>query len=234
MTDIKFTADLVHKLIGVREAQQAPSTLMQILMNQPKREELFKAFLEVSKDVSYDWFTDYFQDEQADRKGKKQDFTPTSVSKLANLLVRSRDEGEYYEIAAGTGSMLIQRWQQDCEKHLPWNYFPSMYFYHLEELGDSTLPFLLFNCAIRGMNASVVNGDSLERTARQIYFVQNEDDDFLHFSTINAMPHSEAVASAFGIKKWLEPEINHIESVRIPAHYNEAVAKLTGKKGGQA
>lgn len=36
----KFTADVVHKLLGVREAQQAPSALMKIVMDQQKRNEL--------------------------------------------------------------------------------------------------------------------------------------------------------------------------------------------------
>ncbi|MEE6710556.1 N-6 DNA methylase, partial [Lacticaseibacillus paracasei] len=123
-------------------------------------------------DVSHDWFSEYFMSVQADRKDKKQDFTPESISKLVNMLVGSNDSSEYYEVAAGTGSMMIQRWQQDRLKHKPWDYRPSMYFYHLEELGDSALPFLIFNCAIRGMNATIVHGDSLTRAARQVYFIQ--------------------------------------------------------------
>ena len=153
---IVFTADVVHKLLGVREAQQAPAALMKIIMDQQKRNELFKEFLDVSTDVSHDWFSEYFMSVQADRKDKKQDFTPESISKLVNMLIGSNDSSEYYEVAAGTGSMMIQRWQQDRLKHKPWDYRPSMYFYHLEELGDSTLPFLIFNCAIRGMNATIV------------------------------------------------------------------------------
>ena len=110
---IVFTADVVHKLLGVREAQQAPAALMKIVMDQQKRNELFKQFLDVSTDVSHDWFSQYFMSVQADRKDKKQDFTPESISKLVNMLVGSHDSSEYYEVAAGTGSMMIQRWQQD-------------------------------------------------------------------------------------------------------------------------
>lgn len=39
----KFTADVVHKLLGVREAQQAPSALMGIVMDQQKRNELLSS-----------------------------------------------------------------------------------------------------------------------------------------------------------------------------------------------
>ncbi|MFT8772035.1 MAG: N-6 DNA methylase [Lacticaseibacillus paracasei] len=226
----KFTADVVHKLLGVREAQQAPAALMKIVMDQQKRNELFKQFLDVSTDVSHDWFSQYFMSVQADRKDKKQDFTPESISKLVNMLVGSNDSSEYYEVAAGTGSMMIQRWQQDRLKHKPWDYRPSMYFYHLEELGDSTLPFLIFNCAIRGMNATIVHGDSLTRAARQVYFIQNDEDDYLHFSTVNVMPHSKDVEQEFDIRQWLEPEQNHIESTEIPARYNEVIKKLAAGK----
>ncbi len=37
----KFTADVVHKLLGVREAQQAPSALMGIVMDKQKRQQAF-------------------------------------------------------------------------------------------------------------------------------------------------------------------------------------------------
>ena len=66
----KFTADVVHKLLGVREAQQAPSALMDIVMDKQKRNKLFKQFLDVSTDVSHDWFSQYFMSVQADRKDK--------------------------------------------------------------------------------------------------------------------------------------------------------------------
>ena len=125
---VKFTADVVHKLLGVRETQQAPTALMNIVMDQQKRNELFKQFLDVSTDVSHDWFSEYFMSVQADRKDKKQDFTPESISKLVNMLVGSHDSSEYYEVAAGTGSMMIQRWQQDRLKHKPWDYRPRCIF----------------------------------------------------------------------------------------------------------
>ena len=47
----KFTADVVHKLLGVREAQQAPSALMGIVMDKQKRNKLFKQFLDLNFQV---------------------------------------------------------------------------------------------------------------------------------------------------------------------------------------
>ncbi|HAK1366479.1 TPA: SAM-dependent DNA methyltransferase, partial [Listeria monocytogenes] len=77
---------------------------------------------------------------------------------------------------------------------------------------DRALPFLLFNLLIRGMNATVIHGDALTREAKQVYFIQNDKDDLLNFSSFNIMPHSETVEKEFNIHKWLEPVIEHIES----------------------
>lgn len=220
-TTNKFNADTVNQLIGVKEAYQAPDALMKILWDKSKREKLFKKFLRISTDVSDDWFRQYFQDVQADRTKKKQDFTPASISKLMTKLTHGGHE--YYEPAVGTGGILIQRWYSDCLKHTPLVYQPAMYFYHVEELGDSALPFLLFNILIRGMNATVVHGDSLERTVNQVYFCQNDNNDFLQFSSLNVMPHSKVVANEFQTKEWLAEPIKHIESTDYPGYLKATI-----------
>lgn len=224
----KFDADTVNSLIGVKEAYQAPDALMKIIWDKEKREKLFKKFLKVSTDLDDDWFRAYFQDVQADRTKKKQDFTPSSISKL--MVKLTSDGHEYFEPAVGTGGILIHRWYSDCLKHTPFIYRPSMYFYHVEELGDSAMPFLLFNIMIRGMNAVVLHGDSLERTASQVYFCQNENDDFMQFSSLNVMPHSDEVAKEFEITKWAADPIEHIESASYPEHLESKIKKMIGDK----
>lgn len=219
-----FDIKTVNSLIGVRESYQAPDALMKILWNKVEREKLFGRFLKRSSNLNDDWFRKYFQDVQGDRTQKKQDFTPASISRL---MVELTNPGhDYFEPAAGTGGILIKRWINDCKKHSPILYQPSMYFYEVEELGDSALPFLLFNILIRGMNAVVIHGDSLERTINQVYFVQNEKDDFLSFSSLNVLPHSKAVAEAFDVKKWMDKPIEHIESKKYPEHIEKIIKKM--------
>ena len=190
---------------------KAPAKLMEILFDKEKREELFRDFLEYETDVSYDWFHIYYQDEQAQRKTHKQDFTPNSVSKLLAEMVGS-GSGMNLDVAAGTGGLTIQKWHHDQRKVSPFEYWPSNYFYHCEEISDRAMPFLLFNLMIRGMNAIVIHGDALTRESKQVYFVQNDNDDFMEFSNLNIMPHSTNVEQELDIRKWVEPEINHIES----------------------
>ena len=76
--------------------------------------------------------------------------------------------GVYYEPAAGTGGILITRWNQDrindpiglhsnkkiLEKNpgiSMFTYDPRNYWYQAEEMSDRAIPFLIFNMAIRGM-----------------------------------------------------------------------------------
>lgn len=227
----KFDVKTVNKLIGVAESYQAPDALMKILFDKEQREKLFRAYLDIDSDVDTDKLSDYFMDVQADRKEKKQDFTPNAVTKLLSQIVGSPKNGEYYEVGAGTGAILVSRWDQDRKTMFPWEYYPSMFFYHLEELSDAAIPFLIFNCMIRGMNATIIHGDTLQRTAKQVYFIQNDKDDFLGFSNLNVMPHSETVRHEFEINEWTEDAIDHIESTLdgLGPAVTEQLNKITNK-----
>src|SRR5690554_7100081 len=130
-----------NELLGITESYQAPSALLKTLYDRPKREQLMRDVLEAVKyKVDDDCFRDYFQDEHADRKTKKQDFTPRSVSELARKLVGDTG-GSFYEPCAGTGSMTIAAWNKDRMQHSPFDYLPSWYFYHCEELSERAIPF---------------------------------------------------------------------------------------------
>lgn len=214
-----LTTEKINKLIGVKESYQAPDKLKEILFDKERREKLFLEFIKIESDVSYDWFNLYFQKVLADRDMKKQDFTPPEVSNLLSRIVGSSNQT--LEIAAGTGGLIINKWWSDCMSESLFTYFPSNYFYQIEELSDATIPFLLFNLLLRGMNATVVHGDSLTREVKQIYFIQNVHNDALLFSSLNVMPHNSMITSEFNVKSWLEDEIDHIEDENMPDHLPE-------------
>lgn len=192
-----------NRLLGITESYNAPFALWKILRDKEKRESLYMEFLEAfDGDVSIDWFHEYFQDEHADRKAKKQDFTPMSVAKLVSHLIgdTSKGDGTFYEPAAGTGGMTIKRWDDDRMQHSPFEYTPSMYFYTCEELSERAIPFLLFNLSVRGMNALVVQCDVLTRTAQGAWLVQNDRNDHFQFSNIYRLPYSEDVEKFCSVK----------------------------------
>lgn len=197
-----------NELLGINDSYKAPDALWAIIRDKDRREDLFRKALELHNyDVGYDWFHRYFQDEHADRASKKQDFTPDSVVALLNDLVGASKPGEtYYEPAAGTGGITIRKWDVDRRATPFFEYVPSMFLYQVEELSDRAIPFLLFNLAIRGMNASVVHGDVLSRkNVKGAFFVQNEKDDHLQFSAIYTMPYNDTTADYFSVD-WTDKE----------------------------
>lgn len=212
---MQFDVDTVNNLLGIDDSYKAPEKLLKIMLDKNKREELFKKFLAVSSDLKFDWFHEYFEDEQSQRKKMKQDFTPDGVGEVLNKLasINNETDGDYYEPAAGTGGILIKRWWKDCtgdsrvlkkDNPFPWlsifTYDPRRYFYWAEELSDRAIPFLIFNMAIRGMNGLVIQCDVLERTAKEAYLIRNDNSDFMAFSEVFKVPHSEEFEEFANVK----------------------------------
>lgn len=213
---MKFDVKTVNKLLGIDDAFKAPTKMMDLMLDPKKREETFKKFLEIETDMSYEWFQEYFGDEQAERKSKKQDFTPTSISNLVAKLV-GKDNSTYYESAAGTGSMLIAKWHNDRLKNPlykrpetdnplikfltspTFTYDPRAYWYQAEELSDRAIPFLIFNMSIRGMNGSITQCDSLSRKATRAFFIRNDTDNYLGFSEVTELPKNQEVAELLNV-----------------------------------
>lgn len=157
-----LSIEKINNLIGVSESFHASYKLKGILSNKEERETLFNAFLEQEQDLSFDWFTEYFQSEHADRKGKKQDFTPDGIIKVASGILGDTESNA--DICAGTGGLTIKRWSEN----------PEATFY-CEEFSDRAVPFLLFNLVIRNLNAVICHGDSLTRDFKTIYQLTKSD-----------------------------------------------------------
>ena len=215
---VKFDVKTVNDLLGIDDAFKAPERLMEILLKKEEREELFGNFLKIDTNLDYDWFHEYFETEQAERKSKKQDFTPNSVARLANAITSEPRQTDYYEMAAGTGGMMITRWAYNVKEDPAFTgkikstmaddiltssiftYSPRTYWYHLEELSDRAIPFLLFNAAIRGINAVIIQCDSLSRKAKRAFYVKNDSDNFLAFSDILEIPKTDDFAKFLDVE----------------------------------
>lgn len=214
----KLGRDEFYKIAGVKQHAEFEMFLRDILFKPSERTQFYRDLLAINTNVYVDTFKRYFEDYAAERKSNQQDYTPDSVARLLAQLTRSDSRGEShgwsgYDPTAGTGSLLIQKWRDDQLAENPvFSYAPHNYFYMAEEFADNAIPYLLHNLALRGMNCMVIHGDTLERKAKQIYFVQNSEDDFLGFSDINVMPHSDQVAEEFGIHEWVDEPIEHVES----------------------
>lgn len=151
----------INELIGVDESFKASDRLYKLLMSDGK-DELFKSFLAIESDLTYDWFTDYYQEEHSDRKKNKQDFTPDGVVELVNQLLGSSKV--IADICAGTGGLTIKRWSTNRDSS-----------FYCEEFSDRAMPFLLFNLAIRNINAYIFHGDSLSRKVKHLYKLSKQE-----------------------------------------------------------
>lgn len=191
----------VNDLLGIEESYKAPEKMLELISNNETRKELFFEFLKAfNHDLSYEWFNDYFEDEHADRRNKKQDFTPTSISRLMAMMLPQNECGIIYEPACGTGSTIIQHWYTAIRKQVIWDYNPLNTLYYCEELSDKTIPFLLFNIMIRGMNAVVIHGNTLTREAKNIYHCFNEENDPMGFSDLFILPHTKRNEDMFNVR----------------------------------
>lgn len=145
----------VNRIFGITESFMLPERAMEILMNKEERERVFAEFLDIESDLSFDWFNTYFQEEHSSRKAMMQDFTPHCVCRLAAEIVKGR---KVADICAGTGGLTIAQWVRN----------PGGQFL-CEELSERAFPLLLFNLAIRNMDAYAVNMDVLENNVLRAF-----------------------------------------------------------------
>lgn len=210
-----------YEITGATQHSEFEQYLKDILFKPERRKEFYNKLIKINHDLNIDTFKPYFELYAAERKSHKQDYTPDEVAFLLAMITRGTAEGEFtaYDPTAGTGSLLIKKWWDDMIQETPWSYAPHRYFYRADEIADNVIPYLIHNLTIRGMNATVVHGDVLEGKVKQIYFIQNSKDDFMSYSDVNVMPHSEIVTKKFGVKEWLQDEIKHIESGKVVWRY---------------
>lgn len=210
---------------NVKSHYEFEQYLRRIIYEPQERKDFYERLLEINPILKTDTFKPYFELYSAERKTNQQDYTPDSVATILARLTRSDPDdflnSKYagYDATAGTGALLINKWNDDRIQETPWSYAPHRYLYRADELSDNALPYLIHNMTIRGVNCIIVHGDVLTGEAKQVYFVQNSQDDYMKFSDINVMPHSEDCEREFGITKWLEDEIDYKESKTVVAKF---------------
>ena len=190
-------------LLGIDESYKAPEALMSILLEGGERRSRFlQDVIALDHDLSHD-----------------TDYTPTSVSRLASMLTADAS-GTVCDPTAGTGSMVIARWWDDCLRSgSPFAYTPSEHLYVCQELSDRAIPFLLANLMMRGMNAIVIHGDTLTmERVKGVLFVQNDYDDAFHFSNLNVMPYTDEVRSFLAIHSWAGQAERYGPHIESPLH----------------
>lgn len=122
-----------------------------------------QAFYEmVDGDLSRDWLQMIYQYYCADRKDKKQDYTPKCLAQFLSRLIG--DSAETIDMCAGSGALTIQRWVEN----------PDTVFI-LYEIDENVIPYLLFNMAIRNISATVHQSDILQDETVKSWSIRKGD-----------------------------------------------------------
>lgn len=151
-----ITSEDINKIFQIKESFKLPEKLMSILLNAEERGEVFQKFLDLETDLSFDWFTNYFQEQHSNRDNMMQDFTPAELTKLLPSL--AKDFKTVVDVCAGTGGLSIACWNKNHDAE-----------FYCEELSERALPLLLFNMSIRNITGYVVNKDILSDEVFKVY-----------------------------------------------------------------
>lgn len=177
--------DDCSRIFNVEDIINLPQAAMDIVMgDRERRDAVYRELLSVNRyDMSFDWFRQLYEEEFAQRKKQKQDFTPVEVSEIVAKIALPT-VGTIHEPTAGTGGLIISAWWEQCRRAIPWDYYPSQHMISVWELSDRAIPLLLLNLSIRGIMGYVYHGDVLEGTVKARYILLNRSDDALGFSDV--------------------------------------------------
>ena len=135
------------ELLNVKNANEITEKLFDVVKDNIN--DIYEKFSElVSNDLSKDWLQQIYQYYLADRKEKKQDYTPVSLARLTGMLAGESEQ--VIDMCAGSGALTIQMWNLNHNAK-----------FELYELDENVIPFLLFNMAVRNIECIVYHADIL-------------------------------------------------------------------------
>lgn len=131
--------------IGFHDVEDMPGRLLEICESNDTVS--MSKFAESVPDLSSDWLQKVFQYYLADRKEKMQDYSPESLAELVSRLVTG---SSILDLCAGSGALTIRCWDNDRSRR-----------FVCVEYDERAAYLLLFNLAVRNIDAVVIRGDVL-------------------------------------------------------------------------
>lgn len=154
--------DAMLKLFECEKVEQLSEKTMRVVLSNDF--EKMDKFVElIGNDLSIDYIQKVYQYYLADRKEKKQDYTPKSLAKLMAILAMSKDK-KIIDMCAGSGALTIQAWNLDNDIVV-----------ECLEFDETVIPFLLFNLQVRNIEGIVKHMDVLENEIFNIYKITRTD-----------------------------------------------------------
>jgi len=150
--------ELFLNLLDCREAIDIPRLLLEGLLSD-RQDEILNRVDEEYIDKTIDLFRDFFQEEQADRKSLKQDYTPDGISELVSRLAPAGNS--LLDVCAGTGALTVSY----LARH-------EIDFVRCEEFSSRVIPFLMLNLALRNQESEVIHKDVLTGEIFGVYQIK--------------------------------------------------------------
>ena len=148
---------------------------MDILFSDNKNEFLDK-LLKNGFDIKNDPIRNIFEQEVANRKSLKQDYTPSCICKLISKL--SGKQETVLDVCSGVGSLSIQIFNIGNANN-----------FVFEEISDMSISLLLLNLSIRNMEADVYKKDVLTQEIFEHYKLSKG----LKYSDIEKVENNEEI-----------------------------------------
>ena len=146
--DLRELTNRMLEILEIKSTDEIQKRLIRVVKNDET--SVYDQFCNIVQDLSVDWLQMIFQYYHADRKEKKQDYTPKSLARFMGRLAGKSDL--IIDLCAGSGALTIQRWSMNQEQH-----------FELYEFDENVIPFLLFNMAVRNIECTVFHCDVLQQ-----------------------------------------------------------------------
>lgn len=145
--ELKELTKKTLELFEINSIEELKDKLFIVCKN--NKHDKLKNFKELVGDLSVDWMQKIFQYYEADRKEKKQDYTPKCLADFCGKLAGNADV--VVDMCAGSGALTIQKWGLDKTQK-----------FELYEFDENVIPYLLFNMMLRNINCYVYHSDVLQ------------------------------------------------------------------------
>jgi len=152
--ELKELTDRTKELFDIKDIGELGKELIKC-----EADKLSAFYDLIDGDLSKDYLQMIYQYYMADRKEKKQDYTPACLGKFLSKLLGEADT--YIDMCAGSGALTIQLWNEHPDKE-----------FELEEIDENVIPYLLFNLCLRNVNAIVKQKDIIADETTVIYNIR--------------------------------------------------------------
>lgn len=151
----------VRAALGITEMYELHQKLSNILSDKQAREMYFNSITESGIDLKTDFIRDLYQEEAAQRKQLKQDYTPDCLCDLFYEL--SDSPRMILDECAGTGSLAISFISHGIKEVI------------CIERSETVFPLLMFNMAIRNVTGWLIKEDVTTRNVLDAYRLVSGD-----------------------------------------------------------